>query len=67
MTPTSVTNPMSDRRAALSLREVAESLGVSLGFIRCEVRRGRLRPARLGRRVVVTREELSAYLARAQA
>jgi len=48
-----------------TLDELARSLGVSVPFIRLEVKRGRLRAAHLGRRVVVLDTEVRHYLARA--
>lgn len=50
------------RRLAFGLREAAATLGVSQAFLRIEVRRGRLRPVRLGRRVLVSTAELQRYL-----
>jgi excisionase family DNA binding protein len=54
-----VTNRL--ERKAFSLREVAEMYGVSLQFLRLEVARGRLRPLRLGRRVLIAREALEEW------
>ena len=48
-----------------TLDELARSLGVSVPFIRLEVKRGRLRSAHLGRRVVVLDSEVHRYLAQA--
>ena len=48
-----------------TLDELARSLGVSVPFIRLEVKRGRLRAAHLGRRVVVLDTEVHRYLAQA--
>jgi excisionase family DNA binding protein len=48
-----------------TLDELARSLGVSVPFIRLEVKRGRLRAAHLGRRVVVLDSEVHRYLAQA--
>lgn len=52
---------------ATGLRNLAEQLGVSVGFLRLEISRGRLLPTRLGRRVVVTADEARRYLAKNQA
>jgi excisionase family DNA binding protein len=49
-------------RLTLSLDEVAKQLGVSVGFLRLEIGRQKLRPIRLGRRVLIHREEVSRYL-----
>jgi excisionase family DNA binding protein len=57
-------------RLALGLTEMARRIGVSVCFLRLKIRRGRLWPVRLGRRVVITVGELQRYLeagARAQA
>lgn len=45
--------------------ELAQSLGVSVPFLRLEVKRGRLRAAHLGRRVVLLDAEVRRYLAEA--
>ena len=52
----------SRNRLALGLRDAAESVGVSVPFMRLEIKRGRLRASRLGRRLVVTTTELQRYL-----
>ena len=49
-------------RVAWSLREIANATGLSLGFLRNEVRRGVLRVKRFGRRVLVLDEDLKVYL-----
>jgi hypothetical protein len=48
---------------AFGLHRLAEDLGVSVGFLRLEITRGRLRPTRLGRRVLLTSHEINRYLA----
>jgi len=48
-----------------TLAELARSLSVSVPFIRLEVKRGRLKAAHLGRRVVVLDTEVRRYLAQA--
>jgi excisionase family DNA binding protein len=48
-----------------TLNELARSLSVSVPFLRLEVKRGRLRAAHLGRRVVVLDTEVRRYLAEA--
>lgn len=51
-------------RKAFSLKDAAEALGgVSIGFLRLESQRGHLQVTRLGRRVLITAEELDRYLA----
>ena len=46
-----------------TLDELAHSLSVSIPFLRLEIKRGRLRAAHLGRRVVVLDAEVRRYLA----
>jgi hypothetical protein len=48
-----------------TLYELASSLSVSVPFLRLEIKRGRLRAAHLGRRVVVLDPEVRRYLAEA--
>lgn len=48
-----------------TLDELARSLSVSVPFIRLEVKRGRLKAAHLGRRVVVLDSEVRRYLEQA--
>jgi hypothetical protein len=50
-----------------TLHELAQSLSVSVPFLRLEVKRGRLRVAHLGRRVVVLDAEVRRYLTEASA
>jgi excisionase family DNA binding protein len=49
-------------KAAHGVKEAASLLGVSPGFIRLEIQRKRITPARVGRRVLITAEELRRYL-----
>jgi excisionase family DNA binding protein len=56
---------LSTPKLGWTLDELARSLGVSVPFIRLEVKRGRLRAAHLGRRVVVLDSEVHRYLAQA--
>ncbi len=49
-------------RIAYSIAELARGTGLSLSFLRLEIRRGRLRATRCGRRVLITVEELRRYL-----
>jgi hypothetical protein len=51
-----------DGRWGYSFGEVAERLGLSIGFLRLEAARGRLRTRRLGRRVVILANDLVDYL-----
>ena len=52
------------QRLAWGLSEISESTGLSLAFLRAEVRAGRLPVRRFGRRVLVRDEDLKAYLSR---
>jgi len=51
-------------RFAWGLREVSECTGLSVAFLRAEVRAGRLLVRRFGRRVLVRDEDLKDYLSR---
>ncbi len=57
---TSVTH--SDRRLAWSLREAAQSLGVSERFLRNEIQRGKLMVVKRGKRVLIPAASLDDYL-----
>lgn len=50
------------KRIAWSLAEISKATGLSVGFLRNDVRRGVLRIKKFGRRVLVLDEELSRYL-----
>jgi len=50
------------QRMAWGLGEISEFTGLSLAFLRNEVRSGRLPIRRFGRRVLVKDEDLRAYL-----
>jgi excisionase family DNA binding protein len=50
------------QRIAWGLAEIAESTGLSLAFLRNEVRRKALPVKRFGRRVLVLEEDLRRYL-----
>ena len=52
------------RRMSWGLAEISESTGLSVAFLRNEVRAGRLPVRRFGRRVLVKDEDLRAYLDR---
>ena len=49
-------------RLAWALGEIAECTGLSLAFLRSEVRAGRLPVRRFGRRVLVKDDDLQVYL-----
>jgi len=53
-----------ENRMALSVAEVAVALGLSTRTIERLVKRGELRVRRVGRRVLIPREELGAWLNR---
>ena len=50
------------QRLAWGLAEIAKATGLSLGFLRNEVRRGALPTRKCGRRVLVLDEDLKKYL-----
>ena len=50
-----------------TLDELARSLSVSVPFLRLELKRGRLKAAHLGRRVVILDTEVRRYLTEASA
>jgi hypothetical protein len=54
---------MVEKRLVLRLVEVAELIGMSDEFVRCEIKRGNLRARKLGRFNVVTQADLAAYIA----
>ncbi len=49
-------------RFGWSLNDISERTGLSLGFLRNEVRAGRLPSRRFGRRVLIIDEDLRKYL-----
>jgi len=51
------------RKLGWTLEELAHSLSVSIPFLRLEIKRGKLRAAHLGRRVVLLDSEGRRYLA----
>ncbi len=55
-------NVTQTERAAWSLAEIAEQTGLSLGYLRNEVRAMRLPIRKFGRRVLVLDEDLRQYL-----
>jgi len=54
---------VSSARLAWGLEEFAAATDTSVSFIRLEIRRGKIHPARLGRRVVILDREAQRYLA----
>ncbi len=55
------------QRIAWSLADIAKQTGLSLGFLRNEVRAERLPIRKFGRRVLVLDEDLRAYVTRGSA
>jgi excisionase family DNA binding protein len=54
-----------NQKLGWTLDELANSLGVSVPFLRLEIKRGKLRAAHLGRRIVLLDAEVRRYLAEA--
>jgi hypothetical protein len=54
-------------RRGHAINELASSYGLSHQFLRNEIRRGKLRARRFGRRVIVLDEDWRAYLEQADA
>jgi excisionase family DNA binding protein len=50
-------------RLGWTVEELAQSLSVSVPFLRLEIKRGRLRAVHLGRRVVLFDKDVRRYLA----
>ncbi len=46
------------KRKAYSIAEVAQQHGLSRGFVRLEIKRGRLKALRLGRRRLISEEAI---------
>ena len=59
-----VRNPPLSERLAFSISEASEAVGLSKDKIRDEIRSGRLRARKCGRRTILTREDVSRWLAR---
>ena len=57
--------PNTAERLAWSLKDISETTGLSVGFLRNEVRAKRLQLKKFGRRVLVLDTDLKAYLASA--
>jgi excisionase family DNA binding protein len=55
--------PIRERRESFSPGETARMHGLSTGLIRAEIARGNLRASRIGRRIVISRESIEAWLA----
>ena len=61
--PHSSSESLRSPKLGWTLDDLAHSLSVSVPFLRLEVKRGRLKAAHLGRRVVVLDSEVRRYLA----
>jgi excisionase family DNA binding protein len=61
----SVTRPkaQNETKLTISLDEAAWRLSVSPSFLRLEIDRGKLKPTRLGRRVLISEGEIRRYIA----
>jgi excisionase family DNA binding protein len=55
-------NNDANNKAAFSVEEVAKQTSLSKPFLRLEIRRGRLKAKRFGRRVLILKDDLEAYL-----
>ena len=53
---------MAEQRRTLTVPETAAALGVSSDLVYDEIRAGRIRSVRIGRRILVPREELDRLL-----
>ncbi len=53
---------ITSHRIAWSVLEISETTGLSVGFLRNEVRSGRLPTRKFGRRVLILDEDLRRYL-----
>ena len=53
-------------RRTFSIAEVCQQLGVSRNFVLSQIRGGQLRGRRLGRRIVIVRQDLDSYLEHAE-
>jgi len=53
-------------KALKSVEETAELLGISIWTVRAYIRDGKLRPVRLGRRVLLAEKELERLVAESQ-
>jgi excisionase family DNA binding protein len=58
-------NKFKSTKLGWTFEELATSLSVSVPFLRLEVKRGRLKAAHLGRRVVLLDRDVQRYLAEA--
>ena len=61
--PVPVAQPATTERPALSVDETAELLGISKWLVLQSVRRGELPAVRIGRRILIPRIRLQAFLA----
>jgi hypothetical protein len=52
-----------EERRGYGLRELALQYGLSVSFLRLEIERGRLRPLRFGRRLIISNQAWAEYMA----
>ena len=62
LSDTNCEKELSEMRIAYSIKEVAQLIGVSKGHLRNENQRGKLRFIKSGNRILITNEDLRAYL-----
>ena len=53
----------SESKLAYSIEEICRQTSLSKAFLRLEIKRGRLKIRRFGRRILVRAEDLAAYIA----
>lgn len=51
-------------RMAYSIKEAAQQTTLSKEYLRLEIKRGKLKARRIGRRILILHEDLQAYLKR---
>lgn len=61
------TSGQAERRLAYSVREAAEATGLSKDLLYDEMRAGRLAYLKVGRRRIITRQQLEAFLTKGAA
>lgn len=57
---------MDSVKNAYSVEQVAASMSLSKGFVRKEIKLGRLKATRFGRRVLILAVDLASYIERAR-
>jgi len=62
-TELATTSRLETEQIAFDLKSLAQLIACSVGLLRLEIQRGRLRPTRVGdRRIVITASEVARYL-----